>query len=93
MSLISVYLESLPDLVQHTAIPHPPGRTTLVIIFIHFFPFSILLISSLTNPVSCDQDPIILVFPIHDFSKCVTGIFSLVMDEDIIYDSSILDKN
>ena len=63
------YLESLLDLVQHTATLHPPGRATLVIIFIHLFPFSILVISSLTSPVYHDQYPIILVFAIHDFCE------------------------
>ena len=84
-------LESLMDLVQHTAIPHPPGRNTLVIIFILFFPLSILVNSLLTSPGSCDQDPLIPVFPIHDFSECVTGIFSLVAGDYVIPDSSPLD--
>ena len=85
-------LDSLMDLVQHTAIPHPPGRTTLVIIFILFFPLSILVNSLITSPGSCDQDALIPVFPIHDFSECVTGIFSLVTGDDVIGDSSLLDR-
>ena len=84
------YFESLLDLVQHTAIPHPLDRTTLAIIFIHFFPFSILVISSFTSPVYRDQDSIILVFPIHDFSKCMTGIFSIFTGDYVIHDSGIL---
>ena len=81
------------DLVQHTETPHPPGSTTLVIIFIHFFPFSIFVISSLSNHVSCNKYPIIIVFPIHDFSDFMSGIFSIVTGDDIIHDSSILDKS
>ena len=84
-------IESLLDIVQHTAIPHMTGRTTLVIIFIRFFPFSILVILSLTSPGSCDQDPIILVFSIHYFSKCLALIFILVMVYYIIRDSGIID--
>ena len=53
--------------------------------------FSILVISSLTNPGSCDQDPIILMFSIHDFCDYLTVIFSLVMGDDIIPYSGILD--
>ena len=58
-------LESLLDLVQRTAIPHPPGRTTLVIIFYTHSPFihigkSItyqywILCPSLTH--SCSSNP------------------------------------
>ena len=71
--------------------PHPLERTTLVITRIHFILFSILVISSLTNPGYRDQDPIILIFLIHDFCECVTGILSLVTTDYIIHDSSILD--
>ena len=85
------YLESLLDLFQYTATPHTPGRPTLVIIFIHLFTFSILVISSLTSPGSCYQDPIILVFTVHNFSKCVTKTFSLVTGDDVIHDYSILE--
>ena len=53
--------------------------------------FSILVISLLINPVSCDQDPILTVISIHDFHECVTGIFSIVTVDDIIRDSGILD--
>ena len=83
------YIESLLDLVYPTAIIHLPGRTKLICIRI--FPLSTLVISSLTSPVSCDNDPTILVFPIHNFRKCVTGIFSLVMGYYVIHDSGILD--
>ena len=31
--------------------------------------------------------------PIHDFSECVTGIFILVMGDDFIRDSILLDTN
>ena len=79
------------DLVYHTEILHPPGRTTLVIIFIQVFPFPTRVISSLTSPGYCDQDPTILVFPINNFSKCVTWIFILVMGDYVICDSDILD--
>ena len=90
MSLVSVYLESLLDPFQHTAISYPTGRTILVIILIHFVPFSILVISSLTNPGSRHQDPIHILFPVHDFIKCVTGIFILFMGDDIIRESIFL---
>ena len=80
--VFSVYyfnsLESLMDLVQHTAIPNPLGRTTLVVNFIQLFPFLVLVISSLTSSGSRDQDPNIILFPIHNFSECVIGIFILV---------------
>ena len=75
-------LESLLGIVQNTEIYRPPGRTTLVIIFIFFFPLSILVNSLLTSPGSCDQDPLIPIFPIQDFRKYVTGIFSLVIGDD-----------
>ena len=90
MYILSITLESLMGLVHHTAIPHQIGRTALVIIHLHFILFSILVISSLTNPGPRDQDPIILIFSIHEFRECVTGIFSLVMDYDIIRDSGVL---
>ena len=61
-------IKSLMDIVRHTAIPHLPGSTTLVNIFIQFFPFSILVISSIISPVYPDQDQIIVVFIIQDFS-------------------------
>ena len=93
MYLLSRTLEPLLALVQNTSIPHPIGRTTLIIICIHFIPFSILVISSLTNPGSREQDKIILMFLIQDFCECVTGIFSLVTSDDIIYDSGVLDKD
>ena len=84
-------LESLLDLFHHTANPLPQVRTTLVIIFILFFNFSILVKLSLNSHGYCDQDPLIPVFPIHKFSECMTGILSLVMGDDIIHDSSLLD--
>ena len=92
MSLLSITIESLLSLVQHTSISHTLGRTTLVIIRLHFILFSILVISSLTNPGSRDQYPIVLMFYIHDFRECVTKIFSLVTSDDIISDSGIIDR-
>ena len=47
--------------------------------------------TSLTSPESCDKYQIIIVFPNHDFSECVIGIFSLVMGDYVIHDSVILD--
>ena len=85
-------IESLLDLVQHTATPHPPGRTTLNIIFVLLLSLSILANSLLTSPGYCDQDPLIPVFPIHDFSECVNVIFSLVTGDDIIRESNLLDR-
>ena len=85
------YLESLLYLFQHTEIPHPPVRTTVVIIFISLFTFKFLLVSSLTSPGYCDQDSIILVFPIHDFFGFVTGIFSIVAGDYVFCDSGIID--
>ena len=67
------------------------GRTTLVIIFILFLPLSVLVKSLLTSPGSCDQYPLIPIFPIHKFSECVTGIISLVMGDGVIRDSIPLD--
>ena len=84
-------LESLMDIFQHTEISHPPGSTTLVMIFILFFLLSFLVNSLLNSPGYCDQDPLIPVFPIHDFSKCMPVIFSLVTCDDVISDSSLLD--
>ena len=86
-------LESMLDLVQHTAIHHPPDRTTLVIICILFFPLSILLSSLITSPGSCDKDLLIPIFPIHNFSEYVTGILILVTGDDNICDSSIIDRS
>ena len=91
MSFLEITLESLLDIFHHTSIHHPVGRPKLVIIRPNFIIFSILVISLLTNPVSCDQYPIMLVFSIHNFCECVTGIFSLVTVEDITRDSGILD--
>ena len=65
-------------IVHQKAIPPPLGSTTLVIIHFNFILLSILAILLLTNIGSRDQDPIVLMFSIHDFRKCVTGIFSLV---------------
>ena len=84
-------LESLLNLVQNTATPHPPGRTTLVIISILFFSLSILVKSLLNSTGYCDQDPLIPVFDIHNFSECITGILSLVTGDDIIRGSILLD--
>ena len=86
------YLESLLDLVEHTGILNPLGSTTLVIIFVIFFPSSILVNSLLTSPGYCDQDPLIPVFLIHNFRNCVTGIFSIVTGDDFIRDSRLLDS-
>ena len=47
--------------------------------------------SLLASPGSCDQDQLVLIFYIHEFSKCVTGILSLVMGDDVTHDSSIID--
>ena len=91
MSILSVSLESLLDPVQHISTPHQPDRTKLLIIFIRFFPLSILVISSFTNPGSSDQGPTSLVFTIHNFSECVNGIFIFVTGDDIIHEYSILD--
>ena len=77
---------------QHTATHHSPGRNTLVMIFILFFTLSILVKSLLNSLEYCDQDPLIPVFPIHNSSKCVTGIFSIVASDEIIRESSLLDN-
>ena len=45
------YLESLLYIVQHTEIPHPPGRTTFVIIF--YPPISLINLGKLTTYQSC----------------------------------------
>ena len=79
------------DLVYITAILHPPDRTEVFMIFIQVFPLSTLVISSLTSPGSCDHDPTILVFLIHNFRKCGTGIFILVLGDYVIHGSGILD--
>ena len=91
VSLLSITIEQLLDLVQQTSIPYTLDRNTLVIIRLHFILFSILVISLLTNPRSCDQDPIVLMFSIHGLCECVTGIFSLFTDDKIICDSVIID--
>ena len=89
--LFNISLESQLDLVQLTAISHPPCRTTLLIIFYPLLLLSILVNPLLTSPGSCTQDLLIPVYPIHDFSKCVTGIFSLDAGNDVIHDSCLLD--
>ena len=89
MSLLPITIESLLSLFQNTAIPHLIGRNALVIIRIHFILFSILVIVILTNPGSCDQHPIVLIFSIREFRKCVTVIFSIFAVYDIIFDSGI----
>ena len=86
--LFLVVLDSLLVLINLTEITLPLGRTKLSIIHIHII---ILFICLLTNPGYCDQDPFIPVFSIHEFSKCVTGIFSLVIFHDFICDSDIID--
>ena len=91
MSLLSITIQSMLDLVKHTPSPHMLGRITFVIIRLHFILFSIGLISLLTNLGYHYQDPIILVFSIHNFRECMAGIFSIVMADDIICDSGILD--
>ena len=45
----------------------------------------------LTSPGSCGQDSIIPIFPIQDFSKCVTEILSLVTVDDFISDLYLID--
>ena len=80
------------DLVQITTIPHPPCRTTLLIIFYPLFLLSILVNPLLTSPGSCTQYLLIPVYPIHNFREFVTGIFSLVTGDAVIRDSSLLDK-
>ena len=60
-------------------------------LFILFLILSILENPLLTSPGSCDQYLLIPVYPIHNFSKCVTGIFSIVTGDDVIRDSCIID--
>ena len=57
-----------------------------LISFYPIFLLSILLNTLLISSRSCTQELIIPVYPIHDFIKCVTGIFSLVMGDDVIRD-------
>ena len=85
-------LESLLDLVYHTAIHNPPGINTFVNIFIIFVTLLTLVNSLLTNTGYCYQDQLIPVYPIHNFREFVTGIFSLVTGDAVIRDSSLLDK-
>ena len=54
---------------------------------------SILVNQLLTSPGSCTQDLLLTVYHIHDFNKCMTGIFSFVMDDDVIHDSCLLEKS
>ena len=91
MSLLSITIESLLSLFQHTATPHTLGRTTLLII--RLCCYSLLYLGYLITHQSCILGPIYNHYysSIHDFRKCVTGIFILVMDYDIIHDSGILD--
>ena len=90
--IFSVTLDLLLTFVQHTENPLPLGRATLFIILLHIIIFSILVIVLLTNPGSCDQDPIISVLLIHDLIECVTGISSLVTFHDIIREYGNIDK-
>ena len=83
-------LESMLNPVHHTEIPHPPGRDTLVITLILFFHLPILVNSSLNNPEYRDKYPLIPIFRIYNFIKCITGIFSLVTNDYVICDSSII---
>ena len=62
-------------------------------IFLQIIILYILVICLITNPGSCDQDPVIHVLSIHDFSNCVTEIFSLVTFHDIIRDSGNVEKD
>ena len=68
----------------------PLGRTTLFFIRIQII---ILFIFLLTNSGSCDKDPICPVLSIHDFSDCVTGIFSIVTLHDFIRHFDIFDNS
>ena len=91
MSLVSALLSHcwIFSSTQKSPI-HQTGLRQLLS-FILLFPLSILVNILLTSPGSFAQDLLILVFPIHDFSECVTGIFSLVTGDDIMRDSCILD--
>ena len=60
-------------------------------LFIPFFLLLILVNPLLISPVSCTQDLLIPIYPIHDFSDCVTGIFSLLTSDDVIRDSCLID--
>ena len=82
-------IESQLDLVQLTAIPHPPYRTISLIILLLSFPFI-----DLGESISY-QSWILYPRLTHSHSRlreCVTGIFSLVMGDDFICDSCFLDK-
>ena len=61
--------------------------------FYPLFLLSILVNPLLTSPVYFTQNLLIAFFPVHDFSKCVTGILSLVTGDDLICDSCLLDNH
>ena len=86
-----ISLDSLLDIFQNPAIPHPPGRTILVIIFYPLFSF-INIDKSITYQ-SWNLWPRLThsYFLIHDFSKCVTGTFSLVIGDDAVHNFCLLD--
>ena len=79
-------------LFQHTATLLPLYRPELFLTLINIIIFSILVIVLLTNPGSCDQDPIIPVLLIHDLIECVTGISIPVTFHDIIREYGNIDK-
>ena len=61
---------------------------------LYFYPLfllSVLVNPWLTIPGSLSQDLLIPVFPIHNYSKSVTVIFSIVTGNDVIRESYLLD--
>ena len=65
----------------------------MLLSFILVLLLSILVNPLLTSPGYCSHDLLIIVHPIHDFSECMTGIFSTFTGDDVICDSCLLDTS
>ena len=84
-----ISLESQLDIVQLTAIPHPPCGTTLLIIFLSsLFLLSILVNPLLTSPGSCPNNYSSLFIPLTTSASAWLkySVFSRVMMSSVTSD-------
>ena len=92
MSLVSsFYWVTFGSCPAHINPPSTMQDYITYYLFILFYFLSILVNPWLISPVSWDQDLLIPVCPIHNYIKCMTGIFSIFTGNDAIHDSCLLD--